>query len=94
MNDKELIIAAAQLAQTAAGSWEKFLAALRAHNAAVTNQLVSSPIEVLPVAQGRAKHAQELLTTLENCRTVAEQIEKGQKSNVRTFRDPHDPRAR
>lgn len=68
--------AAAQLARSSPRSWDEFLAAYRAHCHEVLKQVISSPPETVQVAQGRARHADELLKQLETALAVAEQIEK------------------
>lgn len=68
--------ATAQLARSAPQSWEQFLAAYRAHHLDILKQIVSSPPETVHVAQGRAKHADELLRLFETAVATAEQIER------------------
>jgi hypothetical protein len=66
----------AQLARSAPGNWDKFLAAYRVHCTEILKQVISSPPDSLHVAQGRAKHADEFLRLLETAVANAEQIEK------------------
>lgn len=76
MNDKELQQSIAQLIRAAPASWEKFMAAYRIHCHETLKQVISSPPETIQVAQGRAKHADELLRLLDSALATAEQIEK------------------
>ena len=69
----------AQLARSSPQSWNEFLAAYRAHCLDVLKQVISSPPETVQVAQGRAKHADELLRLLETAVATAEQIERRNK---------------
>ena len=76
MNDRELQQAAAQLARVAPRLWVEFLATYRMHSHETLKQMISSPSETVHVAQGRARHADELLRLLESALATAEQIEK------------------
>lgn len=55
------------------------MAAYRIHCHETLKQVISSPPETIQVAQGRAKHADELLRLLETALATAEQIEKRNK---------------
>lgn len=76
VNDKELQLAIAQLARSAPRNWNEFLAAYRVHSHEILKQVISSPPEALHVAQGRAKHSDELLRLFDTALATAEQIEK------------------
>lgn len=76
MSDKDFIPVIAQLARSSPGSWDRFLAAYRAHCNDVLTQTLSSPPESVLVAQGRAKHADELLRLFSTALATAEQMEK------------------
>jgi hypothetical protein len=83
MNDHELQHAAAQLARSAPSSWHQFLAAYRVHCNDLLKQMITSPPDIVQVAQGRAKHGDELLRLLETAVATAEQIAKRNALNVR-----------
>lgn len=61
-------LATARLSQS--GDWEAFLSAYREYNAEILKQMISSPLDQLQIAQGRARHADELLRLFEAARTT------------------------
>lgn len=79
MNERDFQLTVAHLARSAPGNWDKFLAAYRVHYNEILTQVISSPPESVLVAQGRAKHADELLRLFNTSLAVAEQIEKRNK---------------
>lgn len=80
--NKELIFAAADLARSSPQTYQRFLAEYRVYLQKTIEDVVSSPPDQIFKAQGRALHAREVLSLLENCTRDAEQIQKV-KSNVR-----------
>ncbi len=77
MSDRSALqLAVAHMARSAPESWDRFLAAYRVYNLEVLKQVISSQPESLPVAQGRAKQADEFLRILESSLGIAEQIER------------------
>lgn len=79
MSDRELILKAASLARRAPEEWKHFLGALSNYNEKQRDNLVASPLDMLPVAQGRAQLCTALLGLLEECLTSADKIEGKQK---------------
>lgn len=78
MND-ELIRRAASLARAAPREWQDFLGALRSHVDTTKDQCISSPLESLQVAQGRAQYSVALLRLFETCTKVADQMTEKRK---------------
>lgn len=79
MNDRDLILEAARLARNAPESWNKFLGALAKYTNDQRDNCIRSPIELLPVAQGRAQACTHLLGLLEECLVLADKIEGKRK---------------
>ena len=79
MNDRDLIQKAAYLARSAPEAWRHFLGALSQYNEKQRDNCVSSPIEQLPVAQGRAQATAHLLGLLVDCQAMADKIERKTK---------------
>jgi hypothetical protein len=75
MSDRDLILRAATLARSAPESWEKFLGALAQYTETQRHNCISSPIEMLPVTQGRAQACVHLLALLKDCSLTADKIE-------------------
>lgn len=73
--DKELILRAAELARTAPRAYQEFLGALSNFTDQIKNDCIQSPLDLLPVAQGRAQNAARLLNLLANCLSSADKIE-------------------
>lgn len=74
MADREVILKAADLARSRPQEWAAFVAALDTYTTTIRDQCISSPLDVLPVAQGRAQQCVALLRLLENCVKAADQI--------------------
>lgn len=74
MSQKKLILTAASVARSAGEDWDRFVAEFAAYTDAVKDQCVSSSIETLQVAQGRARECASLLRLLRECRQTADQI--------------------
>ena len=79
MSDKDLTLKAAYLARSAPEAWRSFLGALSQYNEKQRDDLVRSPIELLPVAQGRAQAVRDLTALLADCLTMADKIERKTK---------------
>jgi len=67
------------MARTSPENWERFLGALRAYTDTQRDNVVSSPLNMLPVCQGRAQACVALLNFAETCLTVADQIKERRK---------------
>lgn len=74
MNDKELVLAAANLAREAPMSWDRFIAAFESYAGQRMAECVSADISMLAVAQGRAQACMMLATALKDCKKIAENI--------------------
>jgi hypothetical protein len=74
--DRDLILAAAKLQRTAPESWKEFLGAFEDHTNKTRDNCISSPLETLPLNQGRAQACVALLKVLRDCLSLADQIEK------------------
>lgn len=79
VGDRELILRAAELARTNPRSWNEFLGALAKFSNQVSNDCIQSPLDRLPVAQGRAQLAAFLLELMANCVASADKIQGKQK---------------
>lgn len=77
--EKQIVLAAAHLARTAPESWKRLLGAFHLYTTATHHNLISSPLDELPRAQGRAQTARDILALLENCIQSADQIERRNK---------------
>ena len=74
--DDELVMAAAELRRNAPEGFQKFLEAFRAYTNKTKDECISSPIDTLPVAQGRARGCAAILRMLDDCLTLADKREK------------------
>lgn len=79
MNDRELIFAAAKLARSAPENWDEFIGALSTYTDIQISNCISSPLEELPRAQGRAQNSATLLRLLRDALKTADQIERKTK---------------
>jgi hypothetical protein len=77
--DRELILRAAELARSAPRAYEEFLGALSDYTDQVKTDCISSPLDLLPVAQGRAQLAARLQNLLANCLSSADKFEGKRK---------------
>lgn len=75
VGDRNLIIRSAILARSAPQAWNEFLGALSHFSNQQKDICIQSPLEQLPVAQGRAQCAAHLLDLLINCLASADKIE-------------------
>ena len=74
MSDRELIFTSAAIARRAPEEWSDFLAAFKSYTETRRDQCVSSPVDTLQVAQGRAQQCVSLLRLFEDCVKTADQI--------------------
>jgi hypothetical protein len=74
MSDRDLIITSAAIARRAPDEWTDFLAAFKSYTDTRRDQCVSSPVDMLQVAQGRAQQCVSLLRLFEECIRTADQI--------------------
>jgi hypothetical protein len=79
MSDRDLILAAAKLARTAPETWNEFLGAFVSYTDIQISNCISSPLEELQRAQGRAQNASTLLRLLREALKSADQIERKTK---------------
>lgn len=73
--DRDLILKAAVLARSSPKSWSEFLGALSNFADQQKDNCIQSPLEHLPVAQGRAQLAAHLHKLLADCLSSADKIE-------------------
>lgn len=76
MNDKDLVLAAAQLSRAAPEQWDKFVAAFDSYAGQKMGECVAADIGMLAVAQGRAQACAMISSLLKDCRKTAENIYK------------------
>jgi hypothetical protein len=74
LNDRELILAAARLARRAPDEWQKFLNMFAEYTEDKIVSCIQAPVEVLPVAQGRAQSLVKFGQLLEDCIKMADTI--------------------
>lgn len=79
MSDRDLIVKSAAISRRAPNEWSDFLAAFKSYTDARRDQCVSSPVDTLQVAQGRAQQCASLLRLLEECVKTADQISEKSK---------------
>jgi len=79
MSDKDLILNSASLARRAPEEWQRFLGALAKYVEVQRNHCIASPLETLPVAQGRAQACTALYALLAECLSSADKIEGKRK---------------
>jgi hypothetical protein len=75
----QYVHAAAQLSRVAPESFADFVRAAQVFSAQQTSHCIQSPIEHLPVAQGRAQIAAHLASLLADCRQLADKHKGTQK---------------
>ena len=73
-----LILKSAALARSSPQIWSEFLRAFHEYTDEKRDQCISSPIDALPVSQGRAQACRDLLRLFAECTAKADQIEKRQ----------------
>jgi len=77
--DRNLILASARLARSSPESWKQFLDGFRVYTDQQRDNCIQSPLENLPVAQGRAQLAAHLYGMLADCIASADKIEGKRK---------------
>lgn len=77
--DRDLILAAARLARSAPEGWQQFLGAFQSYANQQRDNCVQSPLDLLPVTQGRAQCAAHLQGLFAECLSKADQIEGKRK---------------
>lgn len=75
---EDLTMRAAALSRNAPMEWQAFVKALAVYTEVHRNNLVKSPMEELPVNQGRAQALSSLLGLLKNPEPVADKLRKNQ----------------
>jgi hypothetical protein len=74
MNQRDLIIKTASLARRAPEEWSAFLGAFSEYADSTRDQCVSSPIDSVLIAQGRARECGSLLRLFTDCPKIADQM--------------------
>ena len=74
-DNKDLILHSARLARRAPEEWQHFLGALAKYVEAQRTHCIASPLDILPVAQGRAQACTALLALFADCLSSADKIE-------------------
>ena len=69
-----LTVAAYELSHVAPVAWETFLRTMTDYVTSAKDDCIQAPLAMLPVAQGRAQHAVQLLELLQNCKTTTARI--------------------
>lgn len=77
--ERDLIFASARLARSNPVEWKHFIGAFRAYADKHRDNCIQSPLETLPVAQGRAQLAALLHELLDNCVQSADKLEGKRK---------------
>lgn len=77
--ESDLTIRAAMLARSAPENWKEFLGALANYTNQQSQNCIQSPLETLPVAQGRAQNAAHVYGLLANCLSSADKLEGKRK---------------
>ena len=79
MSDRDLILKTAALARIAPTEWTAFLAAFKDYTDTRRDQCISSPVDTIQVAQGRAQQCVSLLRLFDECLKTADQIQEKRK---------------
>ena len=77
--ETDLTLAAARIARSSPDAWDRFLAAVQAYSSQQITHCIQSPLEQLPVAQGRAQATARLYGLLAECVSSADKIEGKRK---------------
>ena len=77
--ENDFQMAAAKLARVAPENWKQFLGAFQAYSSMQIQNCVQSPLETLPVAQGRAQATARLYGLMAECIQAADKIEGKRK---------------
>jgi len=76
LSDKELIMAAANLARRAPEEWRAFVEVLETATGKKMGECVAAPVEMLQVAQGRAQSMAALTSLMKECVKLSDTIER------------------
>lgn len=77
--ERDLIFAAARLQRNDNELWSAFVAAFTAYSNTQRDNCIQSPLDVLPVAQGRAQACAQLTKLLANPSEQADRIQDRRK---------------
>lgn len=77
--ESDLTLAAARIARSSPDAWDRFVAAVQAYSSQQIQNCIQSPLETLPVAQGRAQATARLYGLLAECISSADKIEGKRK---------------
>lgn len=77
--ENELVLAAARIARTSPDAWGRFIAAVQSYSSQQITHCIQSPLELLPVAQGRAQATARLYGILAECLSSADKLEGKRK---------------
>jgi hypothetical protein len=75
----ELVKASAALKRRSPQEWSDFMAAFQIFTDTNRDMCISSSLDTLPVAQGRAQNCVALLRLFKDCIQVADQIQEKRK---------------
>lgn len=77
--ESELIVAAARLARNSPAAWDSFLAAVQTYSSQQITHCIQSPLDQLPVSQGRAQATARIYGILTDCLSSADKLEGKRK---------------
>jgi hypothetical protein len=77
--ESDLVIAAARIARSSPDAWDQFLASVQAYSSQQIQNCIQSPLELLPVSQGRAQATARLYGILAECKASADKLEGKRK---------------
>jgi hypothetical protein len=77
--ETDLITAAARIARSSPDAWDRFVAAVQAYSSQQITHCIQSPLDLLPVAQGRAQATARLYGILAECIASADKLEGKRK---------------
>lgn len=77
--ETELTLAAARIARSSPDAWDRFLAAVQAYSSQQITNCIQSPLDQLPVNQGRAQATARLYGLMAECLQGADKIEGKRK---------------
>jgi len=77
--ETDLTLAAARIARSSPDAWDRFVAAVQAYSSQQITNCIQSPLDQLPVAQGRAQVTARLYGLLAECISSADKIEGKRK---------------
>lgn len=76
---QKFILASARLARSSPEGWQQFLGAFREFSDTYRDNCIQAPLDVLPVAQGRAQSLAHTHGLMADCQSAAEKIEGKRK---------------